>query len=389
MHTTSALEILSEAELRARPGRKWHDYADDVLPAWVAETDFACAEPIRDCLRKLADQAAYGYEEVSLYPRLTQAFAEYMTRSYGWEPSTDRVLPVADLVQALFTAVSAFTAPGDGVVLQTPIYPPFQHAVREMGRHMVENPLVDDGSRFTMDTAHLPSVFDQTAPLLLLCNPHNPTGRVFSRAELEAVAALAVERNLVVVADEVHADLTYAGTTFTPFASLGPEVAARTVTITSATKAYNIPGLRCGVMHFGSAELRERFRAVAPDRLLGMVNQFGVEATIVAWRNCATWLDELVALLEGNRARITQFLTAELPKVRWYPPEATYLAWLDCRSTGIPDDSPHEYLLQRARVATSSGRDFGPGGEGRVRLNFGTSPQILDAILARLATALH
>jgi cystathionine beta-lyase len=387
MQTTS-LELLSADKLRARSGRKWHEYADDVLPAWVAEMDFEVAEPIRLALRRIADEAAYGYEESWLYPTLAEAFAGYMQQRFGWQVGSEHVVPVADLVQALFTSVAAFTAPSQGVVLQTPIYPPFQMAVRETGRRMVENPLIDTGQRFKMDPESLPSVFDANAPMLLLCNPHNPTGRVFERAELEAIASVAVERQLVVVADEVHADLVYSGHRHIPFASLGAEVAARTVTITSATKAYNIPGLRCGVMHFGSSELREQFGRAVPDRMLGVANRLGIEATLVAWRECGGWLNEVMGVLGGNRARMEAVLTDELPGVRWYPPEATYLGWLDCREALPADVVPQRYLLEHARVALSDGTDFGPGGEGRARLNFGTSPQILDEILARLAQSL-
>jgi cysteine-S-conjugate beta-lyase len=388
MHTTSSLELLSADQLRARSGRKWHEYAADVLPAWVAEMDFGVPEPIREALRRATDEASYGYEASSLYPDLAAAFADYMQRRFGWRPGTGGVVPVADLVQALYTGVTAFTESGQGVVLQSPIYPPFQNAVRETGRRIVWNPLGDTGSTFKVDAAQLAEVFGQQAPLLLLCNPHNPTGRVLDRAELEAIGALAVERNLVVIADEVHADLVYAGQKHIPFASLGPEVAARTVTITSATKAYNIPGLRCGVMHFGSDALRGRFRARYPDRMLGVVNRFGIEATLVAWRECGVWLDEVLRVLSANRSRLTEFLAVELPRIRWYAPQATYLAWLDCSSLNLGDESPQRYFLERARVAPSAGADFGPGGEGRVRLNFGTSPQILDDILTRMAKSI-
>jgi cystathionine beta-lyase len=390
MQTTS-LELLSADELRARSGRKWHEYADDVLPAWVAEMDFEVAEPIRIALRRIAGEAAYGYEESWLYPALAEAFAAYMQQRFGWHVGSEHVVPVADLVQALFTGVSAFTQPGQGVVLQTPIYPPFQAAVRETGRRIVESPLIDTGQRFVMDPDSLASVFDAHAPLLLLCNPHNPTGRVFERAELEAIASVVVERQLVVIADEVHADLVFLKNSshqHIPFASLGPEVAARTVTITSATKAYNIPGLRCGVMHFGSAALRERFRQAVPDRMLGIANRFGIEATLVSWRECGGWLNEVLGVLEKNRASMNVFLANEMPGVRWYPPEATYLAWLDFREVLQPTVVPQAYLLEHARVALSDGTDFGRGGEGRARLNFGTSPQVLDAILSRLAQSL-
>src|SRR5919204_819890 len=175
---STALHLASPAELRARPGRKWHEYAEDVLPAWIAEMDFGTADPIRQALERLTDEASYGYELNSLYPTLAQAFADYMRRRFDWQVGSEHVLPVADLVQALFTAVVAFTEPAQGVVLQTPIYPPFQNAVRETGRRIAENPLRNDGERYVVDADSLRFVMNGDAPLLLLCNPHNPTGRV-------------------------------------------------------------------------------------------------------------------------------------------------------------------------------------------------------------------
>jgi len=378
--------ILSIAELRGRSGVKWHRYADDVLAAWVAEMDFGVAEPIQQALQRLVDEASYGYEGETVYARLAEAFVAYMDQRYHWPVQSELVLPVADLVQALFASVHAFTAPGQGVGLLTPIYPPFQYAVREQGRRMVEQRLLDDGTRFVVDTDTLPGAFDRDTPMLLLCNPHNPTGRVFERRELEALAALVVERQMIVVTDEVHADLAYPGHTHVPFASLGPEVAERTITLTSATKAYNIPGLRCGLMYFGSEALRERFRAAVPDHLLGRVTRFGVEATVAAWQACQPWLEAVMRLLEDNRMTLGRFVAAELPGVRYHPPEATYLAWLDCRELQLPG-SPFQFFLDEARVALSDGADFGSPGQGCVRLNFGTSAPILDQVLQRLAAA--
>jgi cystathionine beta-lyase len=386
-----AIELPSEAALRARPGRKWHQYAEDVLPAWIAEMDFGLAEPIRAALQRVANEESHGYEDNSLYPTLATAFATYVQRRYAWQPDPELVVPVADLVQALFTSVGAFTASGQGVVLQTPIYPPFQNAVRETGRHIVENRLTDDGSRFSMDLDALADVWNADAPLLLLCNPHNPTGRVFERSDLERIAELAVSRKLVVVADEVHADLAYAEARHIPFATISAAAAERTVTITSATKAYNIPGLRCGVMHFGSTWLRERFRAAFPDRMLGIVNRFGIEATLAAWSDTASsaWLSGVLDVLEANRTRMTTFFSAELPEVRWYPPQATYLGWLDFGSAVPTGASPQAYVLEHARVGLSEGEPFGYGGDRRARFNFGTSPDILDQMLGRLADALR
>jgi cystathionine beta-lyase len=350
--------------------------------------DFDVAEPIQAAARRLVDDHAYGYDDYDIEQPLATAFAEYMQRQFGWQPPVDHVVPVADLVQAQFAAVSAFTLPGQGVVVQTPIYPPFLNAVREMGRRVVEHRLADDGSRYVLDTSSLAAVFGAGAPLLLLCNPHNPTGRTFERHELEAVAALAVDRQLTVVADEVHADLVYPGGRHIPFATLGPEVARRTVTVTSATKAYNIPGLRCGLMHFGSEELRERFRAAFPDRLLGKVNRFGTETTVAAWREGLPWLRQALAVLGANRDRLTARLAAELPRVGYHPPEATYLAWLDCSALRLPVP-PQHFLLERARLGLSDGVEFGPPGAGCVRLNFATTPAILEEILNRLVTGLR
>jgi cystathionine beta-lyase len=374
---------LSEAELRSRAGRKWHRYDQDVLPAWIAEMDFGVAEPIQRALLQMAQEACYGYEGETLKAELADAFADHMADHFGWRPDAAGVVPVADLVQALFACVTAFTRPGDGVVLQMPIYPPFQAAVRDSGRCIVEHPLLHDGTRFLLDRASVPD-----AGLLLLCNPHNPTGRVFERSELDAIAQAAVERDAVVIADEIHADLTYPPHTHIPFATLGPEVAERTVTITSATKAYNIPGLRCGLMHFGSAGLRERFRAAFPDRMLGTVNSFGIQATVTAWRECTPWLDDVMEVLRGNRALLTRFLATELPEIGYHEPEATYLSWLDCRELELPM-SPQQFFLERARVGLNDGAEFGAPGAGHVRLNFATAPEILQEVLERMAAAVR
>jgi cystathionine beta-lyase len=378
--------ILSIAELRSRPGVKWHRYPQDVLPAWVAEMDFGVAEPIQAVMQRLVGEATYGYESDILYPRLAEAFAAYMHRRFGWAVDSQDVLPVTDLVQALFTTVAAFSARGEGVALLTPIYPPFLMAVRETGRRVVELRLANDGARYALDSHILRQPFERETPLLLLCNPHNPTGRVFDRGELESIAAMAIEREMIVVVDEIHADLAYPGNTHIPFASLGREIAARTITITSATKAYNTPGLRCGVIHFGSPPLREQFRTVIPDHMLGRATRFGLEATMVAWQECESWLDNVLHLLDDNRQRLGRFLATELPEIRYCPPEATYLAWLDCGGLNLPM-GPYQFFLDRARVALSDGAEFGEAGQGCVRLNFGTSPSILDEVLGRMAVA--
>jgi cysteine-S-conjugate beta-lyase len=381
------LDGLELARLYRRHGEKWAVYPDDVLPAWVAEMDFPLAAPVRRVVQEALDRDDLGYP---LYPRpsaLPGVFAERMEQRFGWRVDPSRIELLTDVVQGIYVALLQFSAPGGGVVVQTPVYPPFLQAVAETGRRLVENPLRQGPERFEMDVEGLRLAVDADTRVLLLCNPQNPTGRVFERAELEAVAELAVERELVVVSDEIHADLVYPGRRHIPFASLGPGAEARTITLTSATKAFNIPGLRCAVAAFGSAELRRRFNAL-PRHVRGGLGSLGIEATEAAWREGQPWLDRVLAYLDENRRLLGRFLADELPDVRCHLPEASYLAWLDCRALGL-EPGPYEFFLERARVGLSEGPRFGAPGEGFVRLNFATSRALLSQILERMVKALR
>jgi cystathionine beta-lyase len=377
--------------LRARQGVKWEKYGADVLPAWVAEMDFTAPYPVRRVLERLIADQEYGYPQRggrSAEAPLADAFAEHMQSRFGWSPDPGLVQPLSDLVQGTFAAVWAFSDPGDGVVLQLPAYPPFHQAIHETGRRLIAHTLVDEAAGYRLDLDALPGLIDARTRILVLCNPQNPTGRVFSRAELEALGHLAIERDLVIVADEIHADLIHPGAVHIPIASLSPEIAARTVTITSATKGFNIPGLRCGLMHFGSAALRDRFAARLPHRLLGHPSVFGIDATVAAWREGQPWLDEVLPHLTAMRDRAGDFLRRELPMIRMHAPEATYLGWLDCSALGIAG-SAYEFFLEHARVAFSPGEAFDPAATRFVRLNFATSQRVLDAILGRVADAVR
>jgi len=382
------LEELPIEALRGRRGTKWNRYPADVLPAWVADMDFPVAEPVQRAIAELVEQRDYGYGARTGEVSLEAAFAERMDRTFGWTVDPELVQPVAELIQALFALVLTFSERDDGVVIQTPIYPPFLTTLEQTGRRLVDNPLADDGARFVLDAEDLRRKVDDRTRMLLVCNPHNPSGRVLDRAELLALAELAVERDMVIVCDEIHADLIYPGRRHVPMATLGEEIAARTITITSATKSFNIPGLRCAVMHFGSSELRERFRRVIPDRLLGQVNVVGVDATVAAWRQAQPWLDAVMVRLLANRDRVGRFVRDELPQIRHYTPESTYLAWLDCRALDLPE-APYHFFLERARVGLNDGADFGPASQSCVRLNFATSETILDEVLERMAEAVR
>jgi cystathionine beta-lyase len=281
--------------------------------------------------------------------------------------------------------IDRFCEPDDGVVVTTPIYPPFLRAVEQTGRRLCEVPLALGAAGYELD---LPALRRAAAGarVLLLCHPHNPTGRAFRRDELEALAEIVLAHDLRVISDEIHADLVLSGAPFVPFAALGPEVAARTLTLTSASKAFNIAGLRTAVAVFGSDELRRRFLTL-PRYVRGGIGILGIEATRVAWLEGGPWLEAALDYLRGSRALVADAVRASLPGVVYHPGEATYLAWLDCRALGLAP-SPFRFFLERAKVALSDGPSFGAPGRGFVRINFATSRAILSEALERMAKAL-
>ena len=239
--------------------------------------------------------------------------------------------------------------------------------------------------RYEIDFDDLASRIDAKTTMFLLCHPHNPTGRAFTHAELTALAALAIKHDLIVIADEIHADLMLDERRHIPFASLGPEVAARTITLTSPSKPFNVAGLCLACAVFGSETLKRRFLTI-PAHVRGGRSALGIAAARAAWTEGQAWLNETIKQLRINRARVAEFVTAQWPEVRHAPPEATYLSWLDCRALNLPQE-PHKFFLERARVAVSEGPAFGDAGRGYTRLNFATSPAVLDEILARMDVA--
>lgn len=379
---------LSHESLRSRRGAKWNYYPADVMPAWVADMDYLVAPAVQEAIAQIVETGDYGYPWRKDDATLASAFADRMRERFGWEVDPERVHPVTECVQCMFSTVMTFSEPGDGVLIHTPIYPPFLGTVEKTGRRLVEVPLADNGTRYVLDVEATRAAIDDRTRVLMLCNPHNPTGRVFTREELTALGALAVERDLIILSDEIHADLTFPGSQHIPIASLGPEIAARTITITSATKAFNIAGLRAAVMHFGSPELQERHRAAVPDYLMGQISVLGTDATVAAWRQAQPWLDDVMAKLRQNRDYVTDFLAREMPRVHHYRPEATYLAWLDCRALDLPG-GPHQFFLNEAKVGLNDGGTFGTPGVPCVRLNFATCDEVLHGVLDRMAAAVQ
>jgi len=356
-----------------------------VLPAWVADMDLPPAPPIADAVRALADRGDFGYN-FDAACRVPDAFAAWRERRHGWRPDTERLRLFCDVMQAVQATLWVATEPGDGVVIFTPVYPPFLSSVTSTGRHIVDCPL-DAASGWRLDADRLAAAIDERTRAVLLCSPHNPTGRVFDQTELAAIAEVAALHDLLVISDEIWADLVYPPQRFRPFASVGNDAAARTVTIGAASKAFNVAGLRCAVAHIADARVAEGLAAL-PDHLLGAVGSPGAEATLAAWTRGEEWLEETRDLLLHQRDHLARRLAAELPEVGFTLPEATYLAWLDLRPLGLGDD-PARWLLEHARVALSPGPDFGVHGRGFARLNFATTRAILDEILDRIVAAVR
>jgi len=369
--------------LRSLTCIKWTWYSDDVIPAWVADMDFAPPPVVVDAVRALVERGDFGYNWAAAR-RLPEAFTAWEERDHDWRPNPERVRIFCDVMQAVETTLWLYTEPGEGVVLFTPVYHPFFPAVASTGRRIVDCPLERAGWR--IDADRLESVVDSGTRAILTCNPHNPTGRVFDADELAAIADVAERHNLLIVSDEIWCDLVFPGAKHIPIAALSEETAARTVTISAASKAFNIAGLHCAAAHIGHDGLWSRFESL-PRHLLGAVGSPGAEATVAAWTAGEPWLTEVREHLARQRDHLAGRLATDLPQVRFDLPEATYLAWLDFREMGLGDD-PADRIEHEARVALSHGLDFGTEGAGFARLNYATSLGILDEIVDRIVTAL-
>jgi cysteine-S-conjugate beta-lyase len=386
------VEGLSPDFLRSRSSAKWATFTENVLPSNPAEMDFATAPEIQRAMERVVARQQYGYSTRgpgSPAALVSESFARRMHDKFGWagaEPSL--VVIVNDLVQAVMACILAFSKPEQGVVLQVPAYPAFLGIVAQSGRRLVANPMTDTGAGFVLDADDFVANAGSDVRVLLLCVPQNPTGRVFERAELAPLIEHAIRNDMTIISDEIHADLMLDGRVHVPLAKMFPEAAERVVTLYSATKSFNIPGLRTAIMHFGSSDLQDRFNAQIPPLLLGTPAVPGHFATLAAWEEAGDWCDRLGEVLSESRDHMIKRFSAELPEVRVYPPQATYLAWLDCSGLKIPA-VPYEYLLKQAHVAAGDGRNFGRGYDQFVRLNFATSRIILDEKVDRIVRALR
>jgi cysteine-S-conjugate beta-lyase len=382
---SSLFDDMTLDRLRARRSTKWAAYPPDVLPAFIAELDVPLAEPVAAALHAAIDDGDTGYAAPG---ELSEAFAEFAAARLGWRLDPRRAFLVPDVIVGIAEALRLFTAPGDGVVINSPVYPPFYAVVREVERSIVDVPLLHDAERgWEIDLAGLERAFAAGARAYVLCSPHNPLGRVFDAATLADIAALAARHGVLVLADEVHAPLTLPGAAFTPFAPIAEAAGTTAVALHSASKAWNLAGLKCALIVASDERVRETLRRM-PLEARYRSGHLGVIASVAAFREGRAWLDALVAHLDRNRRLLAELLARELPAVGYAAPQASFLAWLDCRALGLGDD-PAKAFLQRGRVALTSGRDYGPAGIGHARLNMGTSAALLEEAVTRMRRALE
>jgi cysteine-S-conjugate beta-lyase len=369
------LQQVSLDDLRGRTSIKWRAYDEDVLPLWVAEMDVPLAPAI---VATLTDAVARGDTGYACGPEYADAVAGFAAARWGWQFERDRTALVPDVMLGVVEMLKLLTRPGDGVVVNAPVYPPFFWFVDHLDRRAVESPL-DADHRLDLDDLEATFARDEVTAFLL-CSPHNPTGTVHTADELRSVAELAARHDVRVVADEIHAPLVLGEARFVPYLSL-PE-AASGLALLSASKAWNLAGAKAALAVAGERAAADLARL--PEEASHGASHLGVLSHTVAFRDGGDWLDALLAGLTRNRRLLVELLAEHLPEVGYRPGDATYLAWLDVRALGLGDD-PAAVFLERGRVALSAGEDFGTGGTGHVRLNFGTSPALLTEGVRRLA----
>ncbi len=375
-------DAITLAELRARHSAKWRHYPADVLPAWVAEMDYPLAAPIARALHDAVLRHDCGYADAG---DLGAVFAGWAARTYGWAIDPADVRLVADVMTAVAELIRLATEPGDAIVIDPPVYAPFASTIRGHGRRLVQVPLASDRGRPCLDLDGLARAYAAGARMHLLCSPQNPTGIVHDRASLAALAELADRHGVLVVADEIHAPLALPGATHVPFLTVSAAAARAGVALVSASKTWNLAGLKAALVVTGSAEARARIARLGPE-LAWHAGHLGVIAARAAFVDGDPWRQQALAILDRNRALLAELLAAALPEIRYRPPEAGYLAWLDCRALGLARD-PGLVFLERGRVALSPGPGFGPGGAGHARLNLATTRALLEDAVARMATA--
>lgn len=370
--------------------KKWDDCirmfgSDEVLPMWLADMDFAAPPEVVAALKQRADHEVFGY--VAGADTALDALIRWMDDHYGWTISKEWVVLTPGVVTALSLVVLAYSAPGDKIIVQPPVYPPFFSVVRDNDRVVIENPLLLTNGYYTMNLDQLEEIIDERVKMIVLCSPHNPVGRVWKRVELERLGQICLERGLLLVSDEIHSDIVFHGHQHICTASISEELQKRTITLTAPSKTFNLAGLTTSFAIISDPELRRKFKTHIDRLHIGAKNIFGLVAMEASYRYGQAWLNDLLLYLEENRDFLVKYVKDRINGITVYPPEGTFLAWLDCRGLGMDPERLKKFFNDEARIGINYGSNFGSQGEGFVRLNFGCPRLLLREGLRRLEEA--
>ena len=383
------IRIPSLADLQTHRSEKWRAFSHDILPLPVAEMDFPVAEPIRQTLAEMVNASDLGY--LGPIPEMGTSFSGFAKRRWEWNVNPDYVRIATDVGVAVVELLRIFTKPGKKVLFSSPVYQNFYTWMRETQVEMFDvpfkvDPASSDGTGWSHDWDAIEAAYKNGISVHLLCSPHNPLGKVYTRDDLLRIVALANKYNVIVISDEIHAPLTFAENPFTAFLSLGEDAAKVGVTVTASSKGWNIAGLKCAIIVSQSQIMHEKLNELPP-ALHYRASLLGAFATVTAFEKCDAWLDEAIQILDQNRNLIANLISSRIPAVGYSLPHASYLAWLDMSKLDLGDD-PGLALIERAKVAFNSGHIYGSLGKNYVRFNFATSPVIITEAIERIARAL-
>lgn len=358
---------------------------DDILPLWVADMDFESPPAVKKALQERVEHGIYGYTFKT--DEYHKAIIHWFQRRHGWQLQADWLTDSPGVVTSLSLAVDLFSEPGSEVILQSPVYYPFYDVIKNNGRKVVKNPLILRNQRYEMDYDHLESLMKNGARLLLLCNPHNPGGRVWEREELLRLGELCLQYGVTVISDEIHCDLVMPGHRYTPFASLSPEIADITLTCLAPTKTFNMPGLQISFIAASNRRMKQLFDKRIKTLSLHMSGYFAQAALCAAYNEGEEWLDGLIAYVQENANYTISYLEQHLPEVKVSPLEGTYLLWIDCRELGLSVDGLKKLMYEEARVAFNEGSSYGSEGAGFLRINLACPRSILAKALEQFCSA--
>ncbi|MEA4847627.1 MAG: PatB family C-S lyase [Clostridiaceae bacterium] len=359
----------------------------DILPMWVADMDFEAPQPVIDALIKMSQHGIYGYTEKpdSFY----SSIIKWIEKRHGWHVRDEWISVTPGVVPALSFSILSYTEPGDKVLLQSPVYHPFFSSIKNNGRIIVNNQLKYENNEWKIDFEDLELKFKSGVKVMILCNPHNPVGRVWSRKELESIGELCIRYNVVIVSDEIHSDLIFGDHVHIPIASISEELAERTITCVAPSKTFNIAGLYTSAVIIPDKSLRDKFIKTINRMGVEAKNLFGITAMEAAYTHGEEWLDQLLPYLEGNLDFLVNYFNIMIPKIKVSKPQGTYLAWLDCRELGMAQKDLVDFFIYKAGVGLNDGAAFGAGGEGFMRMNAACPRSLLEEGLKRIENAIR